>query len=582
MLENGEIDLIITMGYTKERHEKYDLSEEYMVSDWVQTYVRSGTEIHSAYDLDGKNISGSKNGISIAWFDEYATRYEINYEYIETRSTTEALQYLEDGIAYASVVPKTLGTAHENEFDIVGAPIESYPIRFYAAASKGNNTDLIQAIDKNLAEMKRDDNSNYNAIATKWLEGKKTEVIPYKVKVITASIFILFITILVSTYYLSEKVKRKTEMIKSASEKYSVIINKGNDGIVIEQNDKLKFVNPRFAKMVGYDANDIIGQPFSEYVQNHHKNELTNINRKLWKSEGPADHRYEISLISNENDIIPVEISSTILNYEGKSSIVSVIRDITEHKQHEQELLDAKVKAENANTAQSEFIHNISHELRTPLNSTIGFSEMMITEVLGPLNDKQKKYLNNVKISGKHLLSLINEILNISKIENGEVELELDEVDIYTTVEDVEMLMAPILAENKNELIVNIEANVGKFTADRLKLKQILYNILSNAIKFSPENENIIMDIKVIDGKLQTNITDKGKGLSEKEQANIFQPFVQLDDEHSEKQKGTGLGLTIVKRFVQLHKGKIWIDSEEGKGTTFCFTIPLNIQPDHK
>nr|WP_232222161.1 PAS domain-containing sensor histidine kinase [Methanococcoides burtonii] len=371
-------------------------------------------------------------------------------------------------------------------------------------------------------------------------------------------------------------------MIKSASEKYSVIINKGNDGIVIEQNDKLKFVNPRFAKMVGYDANDIIGQPFSEYVQNHHKNELTNINRKLWKSEGPADHRYEISLISNENDIIPVEISSTILNYEGKSSIVSVIRDITEHKQHEQELLDAKVKAENANTAQSEFIHNISHELRTPLNSTIGFSEMMITEVLGPLNDKQKKYLNNVKISGKHLLSLINEILNISKIENGEVELELDEVDIYTTVEDVEMLMAPILAENKNELIVNIEANVGKFTADRLKLKQILYNILSNAIKFSPENENIIMDIKVIDGKLQTNITDKGKGLSEKEQANIFQPFVQLDDEHSEKQKGTGLGLTIVKRFVQLHKGKIWIDSEEGKGTTFCFTIPLNIQPDHK
>lgn len=581
MLDSGEIDVIITMGYTEEREEIYDLSNEYIVSDWVQAYVRPDVEINSIYDLDGMNISGSKRGISIAWFDDYASRRGINYQYIEALSTTEAMEKLDQRLVDAVVVPRTVGTASQNEHEMVGAPIESYPIRFYVAAKKNTNIELIESVDNNLAEMKISDDQVYDAISAKWLGNKTKKSIPYQAKVTIAGIFILFIVILIYTYYLSENIRKKTETIKSTSEKYSVIVEKGNDGIIIEQDKKLKFVNPKFIQMIGLSEQNLLGTGFSDHIQEDCKNIQKDRCQQIWKDNGTNDHRYELNLVNNTEAVIPVEISSTKLEYEGQPAIMSVIRDVTEHKQHEKRLLDAKNYAETANLAQNEFIHNISHELRTPLNSTIGFSDMLLSENSGPLNDKQKKYLNNIKISGTHLLTLINEILNISKIETGNIELELSEVDIYSTIEDVKVLMPPLLAEKDNELVVNIQDNIGKFNADRLKLKQILHNILSNAVKFSPENGKIIMDIGVIDKELQISISDTGKGLSEKEKETIFLPFVQADDEHSKEQKGTGLGLAIVKHFVEIHKGNIWVNSKVNEGATFTFTIPLDLQPDN-
>lgn len=254
--------------------------------------------------------------------------------------------------------------------------------------------------------------------------------------------------------------------------------------------------------------------------------------------------------------------------------------DITAHRRSEEKLLQAKLEAEAASCTKSEFLANMSHELRTPLNSIIGFSDILIERVFGELNEKQLKYVNNISGSGKHLLGLINDILDLSKVEAGKMDLHYSEFTVDSVFEEVKSTLFPLAQAKSLEINFVVGPDFGDIQADRSRLIQILYNLVSNAIKFTPEGGRVSVYCKKSGSRALFSVTDTGIGISSEDQKKLFQPFTQIDSSSARQYCGTGLGLALVKKIVNLHKGDIWVESELEKGSTFMFTIPLTKPPE--
>ncbi len=259
---------------------------------------------------------------------------------------------------------------------------------------------------------------------------------------------------------------------------------------------------------------------------------------------------------------------------------LGVSRDITARKKAEQLMLEAKITAEMANRTKNEFIANMSHELRTPLNSIMGFSDVMLEQAFGELNTQQQKYLEYISDSGKQLLNIINNILDISRIETGEVEILFENVDVVALVRGSIAILKP-LADEKN---INIElrefVSTGTCEMGKHQISQALYNLIGNAIKFSHENGEIIISIEEEAENISISVTDRGIGIPEGRLEEIFLPFRQLESNMKRRYGGTGLGLTLVKEFVEMHGGSINVKSKHGEGSIFIFTLPKVINAE--
>jgi signal transduction histidine kinase len=269
----------------------------------------------------------------------------------------------------------------------------------------------------------------------------------------------------------------------------------------------------------------------------------------------------------------------------------------------------AQKEAEAANRAKSDFLANMSHELRTPLNHIIGFTELLKDKHFGALNDTQMEYLNDVYQSSRHLLSLVNDILDLAKIESGKLELELSDINFTELLQSSLYLIKEKALRHHIQLITDIESLPEKIRADERKLKQVMYNLLSNAMKFTPENGTIRVHSRVMKGSppsgssqegrenpeaylngkkngqstavrvgrfIEVSVADTGIGIRPEDQDRIFDRFEQGDNSASRKYQGTGLGLTLTRSIVELHGGRFWVESEgPGKGSRFTFTIPV-------
>lgn len=233
-----------------------------------------------------------------------------------------------------------------------------------------------------------------------------------------------------------------------------------------------------------------------------------------------------------------------------------------------------RLRAEAATRAKSEFLANMSHELRTPLTAVMGFSEVLLREIPGNLNEKQKEYLQDIYQSGEHLLNLINEILDLSKIEAGKLELELEMFDIEDLIEESLIFFKEKAMKHNIMVHKRLGEEIGELYADRRKVKQVLVNLLSNAFKFTPDGGTITVEVQRQDNEVVFSVEDTGPGISEEDQKRLFRPFEQLQSPLTKKVKGTGLGLHLSKRLVELHGGRIWVKSELGKGSMFSFSIP--------
>jgi signal transduction histidine kinase len=243
------------------------------------------------------------------------------------------------------------------------------------------------------------------------------------------------------------------------------------------------------------------------------------------------------------------------------------------------EIEDKSRQIEAANRHKSEFLANMSHELRTPLNAIIGFSEVLGERLFGELNEKQAEYTDDILSSGRHLLSLINEILDLSKVEAGRMELELATFDLPSALENARTFVRERAVRHAITLNLSVDERLGDFIGDERKIKQILLNLLSNAVKFTREGGSINLSARQSNGAVEISVSDTGIGISREDQSTVFEEFRQVGGDYAHKKEGTGLGLTLAKKFVELHGGKIWVESEVGKGSTFSFTLPEKSSP---
>ena len=258
--------------------------------------------------------------------------------------------------------------------------------------------------------------------------------------------------------------------------------------------------------------------------------------------------------------------------------------EIADHKGTMKKLRESKAEAEAANIAKSEFLANMSHELRTPLNHIIGFTELLLERYFGELTEKQEKNMGHVLQSSRHLLSLINDILDLSKVEAGRLELDVSDVNLKPLLENSIIMVKEKAMKHNIGLTALLEGLPEKVGADKKMLKQIIYNILSNAVKFTPDSGKVVLRARLYDisgenekkPALEISVSDTGIGVEQEDIERIFNPFEQADSSKSKRYQGTGLGLSLTKRLVELHGGSIRAESEgEGKGSTFRVIIPL-------
>ncbi|HEX3093389.1 MAG TPA: PAS domain-containing sensor histidine kinase [Candidatus Angelobacter sp.] len=386
-----------------------------------------------------------------------------------------------------------------------------------------------------------------------------------------------------------------THRESSMESRYRKLLHAAPDAILeVNEEGRILILNEAVERMFGYSRAELLGLSVDQLVPasmrgGHAQHRGAYAEHPKARPMGTG---LELQGQRKDGSLFPVEISLSPNWIEGSLHVIASVRDITERKAvedrirllHEQyaaeltmknEQLEARNReVEHANRLKNEFLASMSHELRTPLHTIIGFSELLTEQLEGPLGEKQQRFIGHILQDARHLLELINEILDISKIESGRLELKRESFDFSQCVEEVlagirhQAAARNITLENKNRFQSSLHA-------DRLRVKEILYNLLSNAVKFTPEGGRVWVEAISEGDTLHVSVCDTGIGIPEKEHPSIFEKFYQVGDTTGGVREGTGLGLPITKHLVELHGGTISVESRPGQGSSFRLTFPL-------
>ena len=370
--------------------------------------------------------------------------------------------------------------------------------------------------------------------------------------------------------------ERTVASLQESEERFQRLADASFEGIVVHERGVILDANERLGAMVGFRPDELIGRHVSAFVSD------ANVPFILERTSSGENYSQPAQIVGRKRDgsLLPVELLERPLPYKERTVRVAAVRDLSVYKRTEAalrssqaELREKNAELERANRLKSEFLATMSHELRTPLTAVLGFSQLLADELFGPLNDKQREQVRSIHDSGSHLLSLISDILDLSKIEADRVSLTRRRTH-----------MEPLLREALNVVRAGAEAKgialslglgpLSPLECDPMRVKQVLYNYLGNAVKFTPLGGRVDLRAHEVGGWLRVEVEDNGVGIADDDLGKLFQPFSQVDSSLSRNYGGTGLGLALSKRLVELHGGEVWVRSAPDEGSCFGFSLP--------
>jgi signal transduction histidine kinase/ABC-type amino acid transport substrate-binding protein len=632
-LRNGEIDIMVDVAFSEERKDEFDFHQESVFASWGCLYTKGRIEINSVLDLDGITVAVMRKSILTDGEDgiyNLVKRYEVSCEFLEVDDYHQVFELVESGRADAGVVNRTFGIAFAEDYGLKQASFIFLPSQLYYAFPKNAklNPILIRAIDTKLAEWKKNLDSHYYQVMSlyKMYPAKPMSNVFIIILIALMAIVLFLVTLFLLTRW---QVKRQTRLLEESNktlkdeilshqqtlklleqseEKYRSFVDnipglifmyeidpKGNRIPLLQSNRVTEFLGSSFSREIDLDINNFFANILPEDMKKlQEKSDLAE------KDQRALDVEYRVKLDDNVVKWFR-SIGRVSLLKNGNRRWQGVILDIDDRKQMERKLdlyrkhledlvesrtHDLKIKAseleaanrklKEADELKSIFLASMSHELRTPLNSIIGFTGILLMGMVGELTNEQKKQLEIIKNSSNHLLDLINDILDISKIEAGKAEISLSRFSVSDLATEIVQSLQPKAAEKGLKMISEVE-NI-EMVSDYRRLKQIIINLLSNAIKFTAEGEVKISIKNTNNEKVNIVVQDSGCGISSEDIKRLFEPFQQLDRSLTKKQDGTGLGLHLTKKILTMLKGDIEVESEIGKGSSFKVNIPVILE----
>jgi PAS domain S-box-containing protein len=392
-----------------------------------------------------------------------------------------------------------------------------------------------------------------------------------------------------------ELVQNAVRRKSTPSTRFQNLMEAAPDAILeVDGDGNIVLMNIIAERIFGYSRDELLGRPVDVLVPDalRGRHAAHRHNYGVHPLTRPMGNGLNLQAQRKDGHLFPVEISLSPVRTGATTHTMAIIRDVTERQESAREIqalhdryaaeltetnrqLEVRAReVERANRLKSEFLASMSHELRTPLHTIIGFSELLAEGLEGPLSERQLRFVNHIRRDSQHLLELINDILDLSKIEAGRLELRVENIDVRQALDEVVASVRP-LAQSKHLHLEIVMPELPMVQADRIRVKEIFYNLLSNAVKFTPEKGSVWVEGQAIAGGLQFSVRDTGIGIAADEQQFIFEAFHQVGNTTKGVREGTGLGLAITKRLVEQHGGRLTVESAPGKGSKFSFTLPF-------
>lgn len=380
------------------------------------------------------------------------------------------------------------------------------------------------------------------------------------------------------------------------AERFRELLEAAPDAIIeVDADGCIALLNRVTEQLFGYRREELLGRPVEVLIPTEIRSRHVEYRKQYWRnpSTRPMGTGLQLEGQRKDGSRFPVEISLSPVKFEEGFRVSAIIRDVSDRRLAEQQLrvvqarytedlaaknreLEARnQEVERANSLKSEFLSGMSHELRTPLHTIIGFTELLAEQIEGPLNEKQRRFVSHILRDSQHLLALINDVLDLSKIESGRLHLQKQLFVLNDALEETLSSIRPRADVKSIRIETAVDQVPGEMFADRLRVKQILYNLLSNAVKFTPAGGLIRIEATTEDEFVEISVVDNGVGIPADEQDAVFDKFYQVGRRQAGGQEGTGLGLAITRQLVHEHGGAMALKSDVGKGSRFTFTLPL-------